>query len=112
MKIRTLGLTVAVVIAVGSSLPAFAQEDPQGVPIGEVQNGDPNAGQGYYGSGSDTAAYGDAAAAAVENPYSTGEGSAEWQSNTFDGSSSSGSYQDTTTLDPSYGNGAYSNSDE
>ena len=104
--------TILMVAVLTFTAPVLAQDAPEGVPMGEVQYGDPNAGQGYYGSGSDTSAYGDLDAAAVDNPYATGEGSTEWQSNTFDGTNASGSYQDTGTLDPSYGNGAYSNSDE
>ena len=97
MTYRLTGLAAFVAIAAFTT-PVFAQQDYQ---AGDVTN-----------QVESTTAYGDAEAAAVENPYATGEGSSEWQSNTFDGSSSTGSYQDTGTLDPSYGNGAYSNSDE
>lgn len=99
MTYRLTGLATFVAIAAFTfATPARAQQDYQS---GDVTN-----------QVESTAAYGDAEAAAVENPYATGEGGSEWQSNTFDGSSSTGSYQDTETLDPSYGNGAYSNSDE
>lgn len=65
MKLRYFGI-MAVVLGSLSGSAALAQEEPNAVPMGEVQQGDPDAGQHYTSgdatnAGQQTQAYGDAA---------------------------------------------------
>jgi hypothetical protein len=67
MKFRLLGIVAICTIV--ATTPVYALEDPVGVPMGEIQNGDPNGEQGYAPGdgtniGSDTDAYGSAQNAA------------------------------------------------
>jgi hypothetical protein len=56
MKPRYLVIMAALMTGLLGSA-AYAEEDPVGVPMGEVQNGDPDAGQ-HYNSGDATNAAG------------------------------------------------------
>ena len=85
MKFRLLGIAaIYTVVVLFFTTPVYAVEDPVGVPMGEIQNGDPNAEQGYAPGdgtniGSDTDSYG-----SVQN---AAEGS-DAADTTFDGSPS------------------------
>ena len=73
MKLRIPGmLTVAALAVFSFAAPVFAQDAPEGVPMGDIQYGDPNAEQGYYSGqatdyGAGTDAYLNADNAAIDS---------------------------------------------
>ncbi|HEY8098853.1 MAG TPA: hypothetical protein VIE65_22545 [Methylobacter sp.] len=85
MKLRLLGkVAIYTIASLFFITPVYALEDPVGVPMGEIQYGDPNGGQGYAPGdgtniGSDTEAYGNLQDAGGSGAANT----------TFDGSPSS-----------------------
>lgn len=85
MNIRFLGLTASVVVLAGVA-PALAQQDYVEGTLTEAVTS--------------TDAYMDAEAAADPSAYGTNEGDSEWNSNVFDGTTSTGTYEDPGTLQP------------
>jgi len=87
MKLRLLGkIAIYTIVTLFFITPVYALEDPVGVPMGEIQYGDPNGEQGYAPGdgtniGSDTEAYG--------NLQDTAAGGSDAANTTFDGSPSS-----------------------
>ncbi|HEY8036911.1 MAG TPA: hypothetical protein VIF37_15120 [Methylobacter sp.] len=86
MKLRLLGIAAIYAIAAFFfTAPVYALEDPVGVPMGEIQYGDPNGQQGYAPGdgtniGSDTGSY---------NNLQDAAGGGNAADTTFDGSPSS-----------------------